>query len=51
LSELNTQLLLMQRIGYLADDQSSRVQALVDEVGRLLNAVIRGLRRRMEGAV
>lgn len=51
LSELNTQLLLMQRIGYLADDQSSRVQALADEVGRLLNAVIRGLRRRMEAAV
>jgi four helix bundle protein len=50
LSELMTQLLLMQRIGYVAENQLSRAMGLADEVGRLLNAVIRGLRRRQEAA-
>jgi len=51
LSELNTQLLLMQRIGYVTVDALERSLGLSDEVGRLLNAVIRGLRRRQEAAV
>lgn len=51
LSELRTQLLLAQHVGYLADTDLSCVDQLGDEVGRLLNAVIRGLRRRQEAAL
>jgi four helix bundle protein len=46
LSELKTQLDLARRIDYLADADLSNADSLSDEVGRLLNAVIRGLRRR-----
>jgi len=51
LSELRTQLILMQRIGYVTESELARAMGLADEVGRLLNAVIRGLRRRQEAAV
>ena len=46
LSELKTQLFLAQRVGYLDDADVTTTDSLSDEVGRLLNAVIRGLRRR-----
>ena len=46
LSELKTQLFLAQRVGYLDDADVTTTDSLGDEVGRLLNAVIRGLRRR-----
>jgi len=46
LSELKTQLLLAQRAGYLVGADVTTAESLSDEVGRLLNAVIRGLRRR-----
>lgn len=46
LSELKTQLALARTVGYLADPDLSIAESLSDEVGRLLNAVIRGLRRR-----
>ena len=46
LSELETQLLLAQAVGYLTEaDVSSSCKGTID-VGRLLNAVISGLRRR-----
>ena len=51
LSELKTQLVLARTIGYLADADLSKSDLLSDEVGRLLNAVIRGLRRRQMAAV
>ncbi len=46
LSELRTQLLLAEKIGYLSETDLSSATGLSDEVGRLLNAVIRGLRQR-----
>ena len=46
LSELKTQLVLARTVGYLGDTDLSNADLLSDEVGRLLNAVIRGLRRR-----
>jgi len=46
LSELRTQLVLAERVGYLSPTDVSNADKLGDEVGRLLNAVIRGLRRR-----
>jgi four helix bundle protein len=46
LSELRTQLLLAERVGYLGATDLANAEGLSDEVGRLLNAVIRGLRRR-----
>ena len=46
LAELETQLLLAEKIGYLAENALLTVWPSVHEVGRLLNAVIRGLRRR-----
>jgi len=49
-AELETQLLLARRIGYLEDRDLAPVLVRLDEVGRLLNAVISGLRARMERA-
>ena len=46
LAELETQLLLAEKIGYLKETALLAVWPSVHEVGRLLNAVIRGLRRR-----
>ena len=46
LGELETQLLLAQRIGYLNDEVSSDLQARIDEVGRILHAVVASQKRR-----
>ena len=51
LSELRTQLILAEKIHYLAEADLCCAYRLSDEVGRLLNAVIRGLRRRQDAAV
>ena len=51
LSELKTQLVLARTVGYLADTDLSNADQLSDEVGRLLNAVIRGLRKRQMAAL
>jgi four helix bundle protein len=51
LSELRTQLILAEKIGYLSEADLCCAYGLSDEVGRLLNAVIRGLRRRQDAAV
>jgi four helix bundle protein len=48
LAELETQLLLARRVGYLGVEAAPEIDALIVEVGRLLNAVIAGLRRRLE---
>jgi four helix bundle protein len=45
-AELETQLHLAVDIGYLTDPALAPVLGRLDEVGRLLNAVIVGLRRR-----
>ena len=51
LSELETQLFLAQSIGYLNEADWAVARTGTIEVGRLLNAVINGLRRRQETAV
>ena len=48
LAELETQLLLARRLRYVDDASAQSLAIKVEEVGRLLNAVIRGLRRRLE---
>jgi four helix bundle protein len=47
LAEVQTQLELARRIGYLADDDFATLDGEIDEVGRILNAVATGLRRRL----
>ena len=46
-AELETQLLLARQIGYLADRDLAPVLTRLDEVGRLLNSVIMGLREKL----
>jgi four helix bundle protein len=46
LSELRTQLLLAVKVAYVTGPEISVAENLTDEVGKLLNAVIRGLRHR-----
>ena len=48
LAELETQLHIAGNVGYLADQELSLSLARLDEVGRLLNAVIIGLRQRQK---
>jgi four helix bundle protein len=47
LAELRTQLLIARDVGFLTDAELRSLETQLDEVGRLLNAVIRGLHRRM----
>ncbi|HET7203011.1 MAG TPA: four helix bundle protein [Steroidobacteraceae bacterium] len=47
LAELDTQLLLARRFGYLTEAETTNLESQVHEVGRLLNAVLAGLRRRL----
>jgi four helix bundle protein len=46
LSELRTQLLLASKVAYVTRSEISVAENLSDEVGKLLNAVVRGLRHR-----
>ena len=46
LAELETQMLLAQRIGYLTEAESSELQRCIDEVGRILHAVVASQKRR-----
>ena len=48
-AEIDTQLRLAQELGYLSGDDLAPVLAISDEVGRLLNAVITALHRRLNG--
>jgi four helix bundle protein len=47
MAELETQLLLAQRVGYLPKDAVADLQDRIDEVGRILNSVVAGLHRRL----
>ena len=51
LAELDTQLILARDIGYLSDDATTPALATLDEVGRLLTAVIRKLKVRLEEGI
>ena len=46
LAELETQLLLAQRIGYLTVQQATELQDGIDEVSRILHAVMASQKRR-----
>jgi len=47
-AELETQLQLARNVGYVSDPDLGPTLARLDEVGRLLNAVISGLRQRQK---
>jgi four helix bundle protein len=47
MAELETQVLLAQRIGYLPESPAAELRHCIDDVGRILSAVITGLRRRL----
>jgi four helix bundle protein len=47
MAELETQLLLAHRVGYLPDSEVAELQNLIDEIGRILNTVVAGLHRRL----
>ena len=47
LAELRTQLLIARDVEFLTDTDLRSLETQLDEVGRLLNAVIRGLHRRL----
>ncbi|MCM2310427.1 MAG: four helix bundle protein [Steroidobacteraceae bacterium] len=46
-AEIDTQLVLAEEMGYFTHDELAPVLAISDEVGRLLNAVITALHRRL----
>ena len=46
MAELETQLLLAQRVGYLPESDVTDLQDRINEVGRILHAVVAGLHRR-----
>ena len=45
LFEVETQLLIARRLGFLSDEQMMGLSGLFDETGRLLNGLIRSLRQ------
>jgi four helix bundle protein len=47
MAELETHLMLAQRIGYLTADEVAETQTAMDEVGRILDSVLSGLARRL----
>ena len=48
MAELETQLLLAQRVGYLPESEAADLQVRIDEVGRILHAIVSGLHRRLD---
>jgi four helix bundle protein len=46
MAELETQLLLAQSVGYLPASDVADLQDRIEEIGRILHAVVAGLRRR-----
>ena len=44
-AELETQLLLCLKIGYLDDTDTSEIMELLTEIGKMLNALVRKLRK------
>jgi len=47
MAELETQVLLAHKIGYFSEIRALELQESIDDVGRILSAVIAGLRRRL----
>ena len=48
MAELETQLLLEQRVGYLPASEVADLQGRIDEVARILHAIVAVLRRRQD---
>ena len=48
MADLETQLLLAQRVGYLPADEVADLQVRIGEVGRILNSIVAGLHRRLD---
>lgn len=46
LAELHTQIIIASRLGYIRDDAFAMIEGLVEEVGRLLNGLLRSLKPR-----
>jgi four helix bundle protein len=46
MAELETQVSLAKRIGYLPENQAAELKHCIDDVGRILSTAITGLRRR-----
>jgi four helix bundle protein len=47
IAELETQLMLVYRIGYTTEERLGELEQLIEEIGRILNSVISGLNRRL----
>lgn len=51
LSELNTQIIIAHRLGYLSDREVSGLTACVEEIERIVNGLISSVRRRLAAGV
>jgi four helix bundle protein len=49
LVEVQTQLVVSHQVGYLIDSEFERLDRAVDELARILNAVLTGLAKRLGG--
>jgi len=47
-AEVDTQLLLAQRLGYVTEEDTQKAFQLLDDTGRLLNGTIRSIRAKIE---
>ncbi len=51
LKELETHVILAQRVGLVVSETSTRLLAKSDQIGRMLRSLIRALQKRIEGKV
>ena len=51
LSELDTQLIIAQRLGYIGEEELARLALSLSEVDRLLNGLIASVRRKVAAAL
>jgi four helix bundle protein len=51
LSELDTQIIIAHRLGYLSDREVSGLTACVEEIERIVNGLISSVRRRLAAGV
>jgi len=51
LSELDTQIILAHRLGYLSENDAVRLTSCVEEIKRVVNGLISSVRRRLAASV
>ena len=51
LKELETHVILAQRVGLIVSETSTRLLTKSDQIGRMLRSLIRALQKRIEGKV